>query len=81
MIFSTTNYHVFRSGILANDAGLHADGIGKKTKWYFWPNAQIREFVGLLVRSWRLHAVLMALVVLSSLLLSNLGNFLRFLLS
>ena len=49
VIFSTTNYHVFRSGILAHDAGLKADGIASKTKWYFWPNAQIREFVGLLV--------------------------------
>ena len=74
VLFSTTNYHVFRSGILANDAGLHADGIASKTKWYFWPNAQIREFVGLLVRSWKLHAVLLAALLAFSVLLSNLGN-------
>lgn len=47
--FSTTNYHVFRSGIFAGQAGLKAEGMGSKTKWYFWPNAFIREFVGLLV--------------------------------
>ena len=46
--FSTTNYHVFRSGILAKKAGLDAQGMGAETKWYFWPNAFIREFVGLL---------------------------------
>lgn len=74
VLFSTTNYHVFRSGILANDAGLHADGIASKTKWYFWPNAQIREFVGLLVRSWKLHAVLLTALLAFSVLLSNLGN-------
>ena len=74
VLFSTTNYHVFRSGILANDAGLHADGIASKTKWYFWPNAQIREFVGLLVRSWKLHAVLLTVLLVFSILLSNLGN-------
>ncbi len=25
-----------------------AVGVGAKTKWYFWPNAAVREFVGLL---------------------------------
>ena len=48
--FSTTNYHVFRSGIFAQMAKLKAEGMGAKTKWYFWPNAAVREFVGLLSR-------------------------------
>ena len=46
--FSTTNYHVFRSGVWAGLAGLNAEGMGSKTKWWFWPNAFIRECVGLL---------------------------------
>ncbi|MBO4327444.1 MAG: YdcF family protein [Clostridia bacterium] len=47
--FSTTNYHVFRSGIASNRACKHkAEGIGADTKWYFWPNASVREFIGLL---------------------------------
>lgn len=46
--FSTTNYHVFRSGIFAWMAELKAEGMGVQTKWYFWPNAAVREFVGLL---------------------------------
>lgn len=47
--FATTNYHVFRSGMLASKVGMLAVGVGAKSKWYFWPNALVREFVGLLV--------------------------------
>ena len=46
--FSTTNYHVFRSGLLARRVKLKAEGMGARAKWYFWPNALVREFVGLL---------------------------------
>ena len=37
--YVTTNYHVLRSGILANKVKLSAEGLGAKTKWWFWPNA------------------------------------------
>lgn len=47
--FSTTNYHVFRGGMFANQVNMDAEGMGSRTKWYFWPNAFIREFVGLIV--------------------------------
>ena len=43
IIFSTTNYHVFRSGVIANNEGIECEGIGSKTKWYFYTNALIRE--------------------------------------
>lgn len=46
--FSTTNYHVFRSGLYARRVKMRAVGIGAKSKWYFWPNALVREFIGLL---------------------------------
>ena len=46
--FSTTNYHVFRGGLYARRVKMRAVGMGAKTKWYFWPNASVREFVGLL---------------------------------
>lgn len=46
--FSTTNYHVFRSGLYARRVKLSAIGMGAPTKWYFWPNAAVREFIGLL---------------------------------
>lgn len=45
--FATTNYHVFRSGLFARRVKMRAIGMGAKTKWYFWPNAAVREFVGL----------------------------------
>ena len=57
-VFSTTNYHVFRSGILSVQAGLYADGIGCPTKWYFWPNAFMREFIGLVVKFRKLEAII-----------------------
>ncbi len=46
--FATTNYHVFRSGLHARRVKMKALGMGSPTKWYFWPNAAVREFVGLL---------------------------------
>ena len=46
--FATTNYHVFRSGLYARRVKMRAVGMGADTKWYFWPNASVREFVGLL---------------------------------
>ena len=46
--YSTTNYHVFRSGMMARRVKMRAQGMGSKTKWYFWPNAAVREFAGLL---------------------------------
>ncbi len=46
--FATTNYHVFRSGLYARRVKMRAVGMGADTKWYFWPNASMREFVGLL---------------------------------
>ena len=58
VIFSTNNYHVFRSGMIAEQTGLHAKGIGSRTKWYYSPNAQIREFIGLLAGKWRTHLVI-----------------------
>ena len=48
--FSTTNYHVFRSGLFARRVKMRAVGMGSKTKWYFWPNAAVREFVGLMTQ-------------------------------
>ena len=48
--FSTTNYHVFRGGLYARRVKMRAVGMGAVTKWYFWPNASVRELVGLLTQ-------------------------------
>ena len=58
--FATTNYHVFRAGLKARRVKMRAVGMGTKTRWYFWPNAAVREFVGLLTE----HRGKQALVIL-----------------
>ena len=61
---ATTNYHIFRSYVLAKKHGLDAEGISAKTKLYFFPNAFLREFVGLLVdRKWKILAVLIIILL------------------
>ena len=62
-VFATTNYHVFRSGVWAAQAGLPAEGIGGKTKWWFWPNAFMRECAGLLQKRWKQELLLLALLL------------------
>lgn len=61
--FATTNYHVFRGYILSKKNGLNAKGISAKTKWYFFPNAFLREFVGLLVDRYKTHIVAVILIL------------------
>ena len=55
VIVVTTAYHVFRALLLAKQQGLKCVGFGAKTKWYFTLNALIREFVGYLSLTWKLH--------------------------
>lgn len=71
--FSTTNYHVFRGGMFAREAGLKAAGMGAKTKWYFWPNAEVREFVGLVVNEKWVHVGVVLGLAALSILVANLG--------
>ncbi|MBO4837028.1 MAG: YdcF family protein [Clostridia bacterium] len=61
--FSTTNYHVFRGGLWANQAGLPAEGMGSRAVWWFWPNAFMRECAGLLAYRWKPELALMALMI------------------
>ena len=66
--FSTTNYHVFRSGQLAARQGIDAEGIGSPTKKYYWINAFVREFVAMIVSGRRQH--LAAVGVLTAIILA-----------
>lgn len=61
--FATTNYHVFRGYILAQENGFDAKGISAKTKPYFYLNAFLREFVGLLVEGWWRHLAFSVLII------------------
>ena len=61
--FATTNYHIFRGYILSKKHRLNAEGISAKTKWYFYPNAFLREFAGLLVDQKKKIILVMLMVV------------------
>ena len=61
--FSTTNYHVLRAGLIATEQGLKLEGIGSKTKMYFWINAFIREFIGTLYSERKKHIIVFLLLV------------------
>ena len=63
--FSTTNYHVFRSGVLAERQGASVEGIGSKTRSYFWINAFVREFIATLAAEWKRHLAVIAALVLT----------------
>ena len=73
--FSTTNYHVFRSGVIANECGIDCEGIGSKTKWYFYTNALIREFIANLVQERKKHISLILLMNVSTVILILIGYF------
>ena len=57
--YSTTNYHVFRSGLYARRVRMYAVGMGQPTRWWFWANATVRECVGLLTDNRRLQALIL----------------------
>ena len=76
--FSTTNYHVFRSGVIANNQGIECEGIGSKTKWYFYTNALIREFVANLVQERKSHIILLIMINISLLILITIGHYYNF---
>ena len=61
--FATTNYHIFRGYILSKKLGFDAVGISAKTKQYFFPNAFLREFIGLLVDQKYKHLIFLLLTV------------------
>ena len=62
--FSTTNYHVFRTSMLAIQNGLNAEGIGAKTKSYFWINAFVREFIATVVTEKLTHLKVILILIL-----------------
>ncbi len=67
--FATTNYHVFRGYIYSQKCGIDARGISAKTKVWFYPNAFLREFVGLLDDQKRKHIGCILLISIAFLLM------------
>lgn len=67
--FSTTNYHVFRAGIIATDQNIKIEGIGSKTKSYFWINAFIREFIATLYSEKKKHVKIISVIMIICIIL------------
>ena len=65
IVISTTNYHVFRAGLLASQQGIIVDGIGSKTKTYYWINAFIREFIGTLYSERKKHFIVFSIIIIT----------------
>lgn len=73
IIFATTNYHVFRSGVIANKKGIDCEGIGSKTKWYFYTNALIREFFANLASQKKQHTAIIIIINIIIFILITIG--------
>ena len=73
IVFSTTNYHVFRSGVIATECGIDCEGFGSPTKWYFYTNALIREFIANLVQEKKRHIGIIILINITALILAIIG--------
>ena len=73
ILFSTTNYHIFRSGVIASNEGIECEGIGSKTKWYFYTNAMIREFIANIFYKKKVHFLLVISINIVILILVLIG--------
>ncbi len=60
--FFSNNYHILRAGLYAKMAGLRANGVGCYTRFYFLPNAIIREFAGVFVMHKKRHFIIIGLI-------------------
>lgn len=62
VVFVTSNYHVFRTALIARRVGLKAQGVGSRTARYYLPSAIIREFIAIIVMYKWWHIVPMGLL-------------------
>lgn len=69
IVISTNNYHLLRAGKIASHLGIHARGVGSKTKLYYLPTAFIREYVGYLVMTKKKHFFFIGLFFISVLII------------
>ena len=64
-VIVTSNYHVFRTAILARKAGLRGQVTGARTAGYYWPSAMLREFAAVFLRYWAVNLMICASLVLA----------------
>lgn len=69
-IFVTSYYHLYRGAQYARDAGMPINGLGAKTRFFFVPNAIIREYIAVLLAHRNFHTIVIVLLVIFSIIKS-----------
>ena len=63
----TSDYHVFRTCVLARELDMNVEGVGSKTALYYWPSAMIREYIAIMSHAWWLNTAHLILWIIVSL--------------
>ena len=50
--------------MLAHDLGMRVEGIGSKTKRYYWINAFVREYIATVATKWKTNLKVTAVLIL-----------------
>lgn len=61
---------MLRAGLIASSQKIKVEGIGAKTKTYYWLNAFIREFVATLVSEKKTHIKMIFVLFLITFIIS-----------
>ncbi len=64
-VIVTSNYHVFRTAIIARQAGIRGQVTGARTAGYYWPSAMLREFAAVFLRYWAANLVICSTLALA----------------
>jgi uncharacterized SAM-binding protein YcdF (DUF218 family) len=62
-IVVTSNYHVFRTAIIARRLGVNGQVTGARTAGYYWPSAMLREFIAVFLSYKVVNLAICALIV------------------
>jgi uncharacterized SAM-binding protein YcdF (DUF218 family) len=63
-VLVTSNFHVFRTAIIARHVGIRGQVTGAPTAGYYWPTAMLREFGAVFLRYRLVNFVICALIVI-----------------
>jgi uncharacterized SAM-binding protein YcdF (DUF218 family) len=64
-VIVTSNYHVFRTAIIARKVGIRGHVTGARTAGYYWPSAMLREFAAVFLRYWVVNFGICSVLVLA----------------
>jgi uncharacterized SAM-binding protein YcdF (DUF218 family) len=62
-VIVTSNFHVFRTAIIARRLGVRGQVTGAPTAFYYWPSAMLREFAAVFLRYRLVNLAICALIV------------------